>query len=763
MKHSRLSFSSAGVISCALLLASCGKAPQLNAGNAAEVLAHMTVDEKIDMVVGAGNETFTGYGNTKKLVPGAAGTTSPIPRLGIPPTALTDGPAGLRIDTMREGQTRRYYHTGFPIGTALASSWNQTLISEVGQAIGNEAHEYGLDLIFGPGMNLHRDPLGGRNFEYFSEDPLLTGKMAAAYVQGIQSQQVGACPKHFAVNNQETNRKDVDVRIAQRPLRELYLRPFEIVVRESDPWSVMSAYNMINGQQCMESRDLLTTVLREDMGFKGFVVSDWAAPGWRDSGCEIWAGNDLLAPGSPQQRQEIKAALKAGTLSKAALDSCALRMLQFVSRTTRITPRAYSENPDLKAHAAKSREAAEEGIVLLENHNATLPLANAVKRVAMFGVSSYNFIAVGTGSGNVKTPHTVDLIEGFGHVGMETNTSLESLYRRIIKDTIAARAYDPLGYSAIPEVVVDTATIARSAQIDDVAVITIGRTCGEGADRLESTEYRLSDVEKQLIGNVSSIFHAAGKRVVVVLNVSGVVEVASWRSLADAVVLAWLPGQEAGDAVCRVLTGKVCPSGKLTMTFPIRYEDCSTHDNFPYDFHGPKAIGNYPKIPRTPAIKNVHYVDYVEGMYVGYRYFDTFNREVAYPFGYGLSYTSFAYNSVACAQNADGNWTVTVKVTNTGTCAGKEVVQVYAPVLALSHQLVAFGKTRLLQPGESQTMELVITPRDLSYFDEIENAWVLAQGEYNIEVAASARDVRQTVKLKVPQRRVLERVGRVLR
>ena len=763
MKRKLFTPLSMGAMALALVMVACGKAPQLTRDNVDDVLAHMTLDEKINIVVGAGNETFTGYGNTKKLVPGAAGTTSPIPRLGIPPTALTDGPAGLRIDTMREGQSRRYYHTGFPIGTALASSWNQPLIQEVGEAIGNEAHEYGLDLIFGPGMNLHRDPLGGRNFEYYSEDPLLTGKMAAAFVRGIQSQHVGATLKHFAVNNQETNRKDVDVRIAQRPLRELYLKPFEIAVRESDPWSVMSAYNMINGQQCMESRDLLTTILRDDFGFRGFVVSDWAAPGWRDSGREIWAGNDLLAPGTAQQRQEIKAAVKAGTLSVAALDSCARRMLQFVARTERITPRTYSENPDLKAHAIKSREAAEEGIVLLENHNQTLPLAKETRRVGMFGVSSYNFISVGTGSGNVKTPHTVNLLEGFANVGVETNADVAQTYQRIIRDTIAARAYDPLGYAAIPELTIDSAVIARSAQTDDVAIITIGRSCGEGADRLHATEYLLSDVEHRLIAQVSRAFHAAQKRVVVVLNVSGVVEVASWRSLADAVVLSWLPGQEAGDAVCRVLTGKVCPSGRLTMTFPMRYEDCSTYDNFPYDYHGPKAIGNYPKIPRTPAIKNVHYVDYVEGMYVGYRYFDTFNRPVAYPFGFGLSYTTFAYSDAVCRAQADGNFALSVKVTNTGTCAGKEVVQVYAPVRSLRHQLVAFGKTRTLQPGESETLSLTITQRDLACFDEAQNAWVLDAGDYTLEIGANARDARLKAHIQVSAPLVVERVNGVLR
>lgn len=741
------------------LMVSCGGGPTLSKDNIDEVMDAMTLDEKISVVVGAGNETFTGYGNTKKLVPGAAGTTAPVPRLGITPTVLTDGPAGLRIDTIREGQTRRYYHTGFPIGTALASSWNTDLIREVGTAIGNEAHEYGLDLIFGPGMNLHRDPLGGRNFEYYSEDPLLTGKMAAAYVNGIQSQGVGATLKHYAVNNQETNRKDVDVRIAQRPLRELYLRAFEIAVRESDPWSVMSAYNAINGQQCMESRDLLTTVLREDWGFKGFVVSDWAAPGWRDSGKEIWAGNDLLAPGTEQQRKEIKEAVGKGTLSMAALDSCVRRMLQFVVRSPRFAGYVYSENPDLKSHAAKSLEAAEEGIILLENHERTLPLDKKVQRVGMFGITSYNFISVGTGSGNVKTPHTVNLLEGFAHVGVQTNAALADYYRKIISDALKNRAYDPLGYAAIPEVPVDRNVVARSADTDDAAIITIGRSCGEGADRLASTEYNLSEVEKELIRTVSEAFHAQGKRVVVVLNVSGVVEVASWRKLADAVVLSWLPGQEAGDAVCRTLTGKVTPSGKLTMTFPMAYEDCNTHDNFPYDYHGPKAIGNYPKIPRNPAIKNVHYVDYEEGMFVGYRYFDTFNKPVAYPFGYGLSYTSFDYSEADCSKLADGNYAVKVKVTNTGMYAGKEVVQLYAPVKDLRHQLVAFAKTRLLRPGESEVLVMTVTPRDLSYFDEARNAWVLAKGNYTIEVAASARDTRQKTLVSIAEDRVLGTVA----
>lgn len=730
----------------------------LTAENIAAVVAQMTLDEKIDVVVGAGNEKFVGYGSTKRIVPGACGLTTPIPRFGITPTVLTDGPAGLRIDTLREGSSRRYYHTCFPIGTALASTWNASLIEEVGKAIGNEAHEYGLDLIFAPGMNIHRDPLGGRNFEYYSEDPLLSGKMAAAFVRGIQSNGVGATLKHFAVNNQETNRKDVDVSVAQRPLRELYLRNFEIAVREGKPWAVMSAYNMINGRQCMENRDLLTTILHDEWGSDAFVVSDWADAGWRDSAKEIWAGNDLLAPGTVQQRNEVRAAVEAGTLSMAALDSCVTRVLRYVVRTPRFNHYKYSDAPDLVSHAEMSRQAAEEAIILLENKNNTLPMAASVKRVGMFGVSSYNFISVGTGSGNVKTPHTVNLQEGFAHIGVAVNTSLANLYADSIRKAISRRVYDPLGYDAIAELEITDEAIKASAMRDDMALLTIGRSCGEGADRLLSTEYHLSTIEQQLIDRVCAAFHAQGKRVVVVLNVSGVVEVDSWRTKPDAVVLSWLLGQEGGDAVCRVLAGTVSPSGRLPMTFPVKYEDCNTHDNFPYDFHGPKAIGNYTKIPRNPAIKNVHYVDYGEGVYVGYRYFDTFDRNVSYPFGYGQSYTQFGYNAIGLTRLEDGKYEVSVTVVNTGKAAGKETVQVYAPVKGIKRQLIAFGKTRTIAPGERDTVKMQFTDRDLAYFDEGQMAWLLEAGKRKIEIGANSRDIWITTTLNIAKEKVLEKV-----
>lgn len=733
------------VLVAALALYSCQTSHRLKPANAERVLAQMTQEEKIRLVVGAGNDKFVGYGSTKLLVPGAAGTTAPIERLGVPPVVLSDGPAGIRIDTVREGDTKRYYHTGFPIGTALASTWNTSLLETVGLTIGKEAHAYGIDLLFAPGMNLHRDPLGGRNFEYYSEDPLLSGKMGAAFVRGVQKNGVGACPKHFAVNNQETNRKDVDNRVGQRPLHELYLRSFEIAVRESDPWAVMSAYNAINGEQCMESRWLLTDVLRRQWHFNGIVVSDWAAPGWRSSAKEITAGNDLLAPGSNEQREELTKALASHELKAADLDTCALRMLRFVSRTTRARGYQPTNTVDLKADAAVSRQAADEALVLLENHGA-LPLKDGANKIGLFGISSYNFISVGTGSGNVKSRHTVNLLEGLRHAGFAVSQSPSDYYTSIVRDSVSRRSYDELGYAAIPEPGISKALIDRSAKDDDVAIVTIGRSSGEGADRNLYTDFLLQPKELKLITDVASAFHQKGKKVIVILNVPGVVETVSWRDKVDALLCAWLPGQEGGDAVADVLRGNLSPSGHLTMTWPRKYEDCNTHDNFPYDYHGPKAIGNYPKIPRKPAIKNVHYVDYEEGIYVGYRYFDTYDKPVAYPFGYGLSYTHFTFSQPAVKKAAAG-YQVSVTVTNDGKMAGKEVVQLYVPLKGLIHQLVAFGKTRLLNPGESERLTLTFTPRELSYWDENMNGWMLDETARKLEIASNSRDIRLQVSI----------------
>ena len=387
----------------------------------------MTLEEKAQLLVGGANKFFSStavVGSEAKLVPGAAGTTAAIPRLGIPATVLTDGPAGVRIDPTRKGDEKTYYATGFPIGTCLASTWNTELVGRVGEAIGNETKEYRCDVILGPGMNLHRNPLCGRNFEYYSEDPLLTGKIAAAYIRGVQSQGAGVSAKHFAVNSQETDRTSVDERVSQRAARELYLRGFEIAVRESNPWTIMASYNQVNGQYSMGNHDLLTKILRDDWGYKGIVMTDWIGirKGLRTID-EVHAGNDLLEPGQQAQVNEIMEGVKSGQLDIKDVDRNVRRMLEYIVKTPSFRHYPASNKPDFKAHAQITRQTATEGMVLLKN-NGTLPWktdGQKIKTVALFGENSYDFLSGGTGSGCVHPPYVVDMVEGLKNAGISSS------------------------------------------------------------------------------------------------------------------------------------------------------------------------------------------------------------------------------------------------------------------------------------------------------------------------------------------------------
>ena len=746
-KISILAMSAAAVLSCAPK-----GDPQLGKDSLDKVVAAMTLEEKAHLVIGTGMAGSSGeapvVGETRNLVPGAAGTTYPIPRLGIPAIVLADGPAGLRINPLREGDANTYYCTHFPIGTLLASTWNTELVEQVGQAIGNEVLEYGTDVLLAPALNIHRNPLCGRNFEYYSEDPVVSGKTAAAYVRGVQSNGVGTSIKHYALNNQETNRMKNDVRVSPRAVREIYLKGFEIAVKESQPWTVMSSYNFVNGVYTSESKDLQTTMLRDEWGFKGMVMTDWF--GGADAAAQMWAGNDMLQPGRPGQFEDIVEGVRSGRLSEADLDRNVRRVLELIVKSPRFKGYEFSNKPDLKAHAAVTRQSAVEGMVLLEN-NGVLPLASEISRVALFGTTSYDFIAGGTGSGNVNRAYTVSLLEGLRNAGYAIDAELEKTYTKYIKEEterLNPKSDDPMAMFMpkirAGEFVPSARLLDKMVRTNDVAIITLGRNSGEFLDR-KVADFTLTEQESGMIEAVCAAFHKAGKKVVVILNVGGVIETASWKNLPDAVLLAWQAGQEGGNSVADVLKGVANPSGKLTMTFPVRYEDHASSRNFPIDM----AFGMFGKDKDAEPQRNVDYTEYEEGIYVGYRWFDKQGLEVSYPFGYGLSYTRFEW-SEASVKSSRGETAVSVKVTNAGKIPGKDVVELYvaAPQGELDKpvkELKAYAKTRELQPGESQLVTLKVKNSELASYDESASAWVTDAGHYDFMLGSSSRDIRATL------------------
>ena len=753
------------LLTCALCAFSAAAQPQLRKDNVDEVLKAMTLQEKATLLVGSGWGSMVGgmTGSDEVLVSGAAGPTRAIPRLGIPQTVLSDGPAGLRINPTRPGTDKTFYCTGFPVGTVLASTWNTELVRATTVAMGNEVLEYGADVLLAPGMNLHRNPLCGRNFEYFSEDPFLTGKIAAAYVDGIQSNGVGVSIKHFAANSQETNRMNGDSRISPRALRELYLKGFEIAVREADPWTVMSSYNRLNGPYTQEDRELLYDILRDEWGFRGIVMTDWT--GRRNTAAQIHAINDLLEPGDDRQIADIVEAVNNGTLKIEDVDLCVKNVLEFIVKTPRFKKYKYSNNPDLKAHAEVALKAAQEGIVLLEN-SGVLPLA-AGKTIALYGVGSYDFIAGGTGSGNVNKAYVRSVAEGLESRGFKLNGAIKTWYEQYIpyiKTTLANSGNGGgssilLGDPVTPEMEISRAFINRNVATTDLAVLTISRNAGEGGDRkAEDGDWTLTGAEREMLQNLCDAYHVAGKKVVVVLNIGGVIETASWKSLPDAILLAWTPGQEGGYAVADIIAGNANPSGKLPMTFPVNYFDIPSSYNFPYAYTGGSSMNPLAGImggnQQRRLTKDVDYTNYEEGIWVGYRYFTTAGKEVSYPFGYGLSYTTFAYSKPVVKVNKDGSVTASVTVTNTGKVAGKEAVQLYvaAPAGGLekpARELKAFAKTKLLAPGASETLTMVVDSYTLASFNEAASAWQTAAGDYKAMFGASVADIRATASFRI--------------
>lgn len=701
----------------------------LKADNIDQIVKELTLEEKARLLVGRENSL------SKNSVPGAAGTTQEVKRLGIPSVILTDGPAGVRINPTRKGDSQTYYATGFPVGTALACTWNPELVENVGKAIGEETLEYGCDVLLAPGMNIQRTPLCGRNFEYYSEDPVVSGIMAAAYVNGVQSNGVGTSIKHYAVNSQETNRIEVNEVVSQRALREVYLKGFEIAVQKSKPWTVMSSYNRLNGTWTQSSPELLITILRDEWKYDGLVMTDWTNE-HRTSFDRVAAGNELLTPGHDWQEADIIENVKKGTLSIDIVDARVKKLLEMIIKTPRFKGYKFSNKPDLDAHAALTRQASTEGMILLENKDKTLPL-KGIKTVALFGKTSYNFIAGGTGSGNVNKPYVVDLMTGLTNAGLIIDEDLKQLYlsHKDFNDKTNKVSGER---KELAELKVSQSSIERLAAANDLAIITIGRQAGEGYDRHIDNDFNLTIDEREMLENICNAFHALNKKVVVIMNMGNVMETASWKGMPDTLLMAWQPGQEGGNSVADVLLGKQTPSGKLTMTFPIMGSDIPAVNNFPTGT-GSKYGDNR---------RNIDYTLHEEGIYVGYRYFTTFNKKVSYPFGYGLSYTTFSYSKPVVKATNNG-FTASIVVKNTGNADGKEAVQLYvaAPNNGLDkpvRELKAFAKTNTLKPGESETLHFHVSTYDLASFNEADSEWQTATGRYEIQFGASVEDIRAT-------------------
>lgn len=731
--------------------------PRLAADNIEEVISAMTLEEKARMVNGIGN-FWGGSASCRNLrdVPGLPGGTYDIPRLGIPAVYFGDGPLGLRISEEREYDSRHYYTTAVPVPLLAGSSWDPEMIFGLAQDIAEECRDYGVDVMLGPSFNILRNPLGGRTHEYYSEDPYLAGILAGAFTEGVQSIGIGASVKHFTANNQESNRYGVNSIISQRALREIYLKPFEISIKECEPWTVMTSYNGVNGLWTSENKELIEGVLRTDWGFKGMVMTDWG--GGVHPVMSVYAGNDLIEPGDEAGVQAIINAVQDGTLSEADLDRNVKRILEMVVMTYSFRDYEFSNSPDLGSHQIMARKAGGEGAVLLKNDGETLPFATSVEKIAVYGRTGYNVIPGGIGFNESNTGnYCISLVEGLRLAGYEVDYSVLKRYRR------------PMFFGPRPqnarqedndELIIPTEDLRKDASVNDIAIISLGHIAGEGYDRVRSAFY-LTEKEKQMLKDVTEAYHTAGKKVVVLLNIPGPIEVESWKDIPDAILCIYQGGEQLGNWVTDVLKGEVTPSGKLTVTFAKDLMDYPSSRNYPVLDERASVSGmmagasgdNTQNALATEGLKNIDYTLYEEGIYVGYRYFETFGVDVSYPFGYGLSYTTFEYSEPQISRNGD-EFIVSVKITNTGKYDGREVVQLYvtAPEGRLDKpvkELKDFAKTATLRPGESETLKMSVSIEELASFNSAKSRWETDKGTYTFMIAASVKDVKAQMKGRV--------------
>ena len=713
--------------------------PQLSKDNIDEVLAAMTLQEKATLLVGGARAAIVNgvTSGTAHQVPGAAGNTRPIERLGIPGTVLADGPAGLRISPTREGANQTFYCTGFPVGTLLASSWDTALVEEVTNAMGEEVHEYGVDVLLAPGMNIHRNPLCGRNFEYFSEDPLLSGKMAAAYVRGIQKNDVGTSIKHYAVNNQETNRNENDARVSERALREIYLKNFEIAVKESAPWTVMSSYNQLNGEYTQQKKDLLTTILRQQWGFPGMVISDWG--GVHSTVDAVTAGMNVEMPGNRFMGQALLDSVKAGKVSEAVINQRVREILRVRLTVKPIAKDVANTKPVGNAEEMTTAlEVARRSIVLLKNEK-VLPIdTKKVKRIAVIGENAVTKMALGGVGAGVKTRCEITPLEGLQTIlGNQVEITYAPGYKSFDRESRNKRL-NPI-QPADRELMAEAVEAARNA---DLVIFFAGdnrEVETEGSDRKTIT---LPSGQDELAVALAK----ANKRLVTVIVSGGPVDVSTVSEVSKALIASWFNGSMGGQALAEILTGKISPSGKLPMTWPKKLEDVPAYATGTY----PQTIGDNPQGDifvdltrnRSNERRQQLIADYAEQDLVGYRWYDQKHVAPAYPFGYGLSYATFAYSDLNVKPTAEG-FDVSFTLSNTSDRDAEEVAQVY--ISRSIKELKGFRRVAL-KAGERKVITIPIRRSDLCHWGEATQTWVLEPDDFTVLVGGSSDNLPLTSK-----------------
>ncbi|HEU4742314.1 MAG TPA: glycoside hydrolase family 3 C-terminal domain-containing protein [Meiothermus sp.] len=650
-----------------------------------ELIYQMTLEEKAALCTGAG-----------------PWTTTPVPRLGIPELIVSDGPHGVRrVANLNEMASPSLPATCFPTASCLAATWNTDLVRAVGKAIGEEARSLEVNVVLGPGNNMKRTPLCGRNFEYFSEDPYLSGELAASYIQGVQGEGVGASLKHYAVNNQEFQRFSISAEVDERALREIYLPAFEQAVKKAQPWTVMCSYNKVNGIYASEHHRLLTEILKAEWGFEGVVVSDWGAV--HDRVASLQAGLDLEMPGpKPRHTQAVIEAVQSGKLDESKLNEAVRRILRIVFKAAE-TPKGGSF--DKEAHHALARKAASEGMVLLKN-DGVLPLTN-LRRIAVIGRSAQHPHFQGGGSSFINA------------------TKVDVPFEEIQKLADGAELTYAEGYpadlSVEPPLIDEAVEVAQAAE---VALVFIALPPAIESESYDRTDLNLTPHQVALIQAVTKV----QPKTVVILNNGSAIAMSEWIGGTAAVLEAWMMGQAGGGAIADILFGQVNPSGKLAETFPLRLADTPAYLNFPGE-NGQ--------------------VRYGEGLFIGYRYYDTKEVPVLFPFGHGLSYTTFKYRDLRVSaetfKDTEG-LIVSLEVTNTGKVAGKETVQVYvrdvkSKLVRPVKELKGFAKLEL-QPGETQTVSVPLDFRAFAYYHPGYRRWITEDGEFEILVGASAADIR---------------------